>query len=187
MTRRKGLTLGLLVVLGTLVGCTGMGRFDLDVSLDHNAFQAELSTIPSVEVNFIAVNRSEFAVWNAYSVNKYWLPDDPQRVSSTRQGQTAVVTFGEQPPYRKYISRTNVIWDRWRSKGAMHLVVVCNYPRTAEDKPGDADVRRVVLPLEKQRWAGYFWGSRSIRFHVSPRGVDCLTPPKPPPPPPKPR
>ncbi len=185
MPTHRGLTVALPLLLAAAVGCTGMGRFDLDVTLDPQAFQAELSTVPSVEVNFVAVNRVEHPVWHAYSVTKYWMPDDPQRVTSARQGQTAVVTFGEQPPYTQVLSRTNQVWDRWRAKGAMHLMVLCNYPRTAQDKPGEADVRRIVLPLEKQRWAGYFWGRRRIRFHVSPRGIDCLTPPKPPPPPPQ--
>ncbi len=185
MTMQRGLTLGLLLLVAATVGCMGMGRFDLDVTLDHNAFQAELSTIPSVEVNFIAVNRTEYADWHNYSVNKYWMPDNPQRVSAARQQQAGIITFGEQPPYRKMISRTNRIWNKWKSKGSMHLIAVCNYPRTSTDKPGDADVRRIILPLEKQRWAGYFWGRRRIIFHVSPRGINCLTPPKPPPPPPQ--
>jgi hypothetical protein len=185
MTTRKILTLALLLLLAGLVGCSGMGRFDLDVTLDHQAFQAELSTIPSVEVNFVAVNRTEFAVWHNYSINKYWMPEDPQRVSAARQGQTGVVTFGEHPPFRQMISRTNPIWNVWRKKGSKHLIVMCNYPRTSEDKPGEADVRRIILPLEKQRWAGYFWGRRQIRFRVSPRGIDCQTPPLPPPPPPQ--
>ena len=186
MTTHKGLSLALLLVMAALVGCTGMGRFDLEVTLDQNAFQAELSTIPSVEVNFIGVNRVEHPVWSNYSINKYWMPENPQRVSAARQQQTAAITFDQQSPFRQVISRTNRVWDRWRAKGAMHLIVLCNYPRTSQDKPGDADVRRVVLPLDKQRWAGYFWGRRRIRFHVSPRGIDCLTPPLPPPPPPKP-
>lgn len=185
MTRRTGLTATALALLIPLLGCGAMGRFDLDVTLDHNAFQSELGTIPSVEVNFIAVNRNEFPRWYSYSVNQYWMPDDSMRVTAARQGQTAVATFGEHPPFEKVVSRTNEVWDAWKRKDAMHLIVLCNYPRTAEDKPGEQDVRRLVLPLEKQRWRGYFWGRRRIRFHVSPRGIDCLTPPKPPPPPPR--
>lgn len=181
MTTRRGLILGLLALLIGGVGCMGMGRFDLEVALDHQAFQAELSTIPSVEINFIAVNRNEYAVWYSYSVNKYWMPDDPQRVTPVRQGETAVMTFGESPPFSQVLSRTSQIWDRWRKKKAIYLIALCNYPRTAEDRPGEADVRRVVLPLDKQRWSGYFWGRRRIRFHCSPRGMECLTPPLPPP------
>jgi hypothetical protein len=181
MTTRRLLCGLLLVGLLAAVGCTGMGRFDLDVTMDHRAFQAELGTVPSVEVNFIGVNRTEYAVWYSYSINKYWLPENSQRVTAVRQGETAVATFSEHPPYNVVISRTNKFWDRWRKKGAIYLIALCNYPRTSKDEPGEADPRRVILPLSKQRWSGYFWGRRRIRFQVTPRGIDCLTPPLPPP------
>jgi hypothetical protein len=177
---QKALASGLLLIAVALVGCTGMGRFDLDITLDHTAFQAALSTIPSVEINFVGVNASEYPVWHNYSVNKYWMPEDAQRVTAVRQGHCHVVTFGEQPPFRQAVSRTAPMWDKWKSKGSRYLFVLVNYPRTGKDLPGDADARRVVLPLDKQRWHGYFWGRRTLRFEVTPGGIVSHTPPMPP-------
>ena len=171
-------TLALVLLPLAAIGCSGMGRFDLDVALDHQGFQTERSTIPSVEVNFIGVNANEFPVWNQYSVNKYWMPEDPQRVTAVRQGQSQVITFGEQPPFRQIVSRTNPVWDKWKSKGATYLIALCNFPRVSQDQAGNADVRRVVLPLEKRLWSGYFWGRRRLSFEVSPRGIVCRTAPK---------
>ena len=171
--------LGLAALAASLAGCGGMGRFDLDVTLNGQAFQTTLGTIPSVELNFIGVNDSEMPVWTNYSINKYWMPDNPQRITAVSQAQALAITFSENPPYSQTISRTNTTWNKWKSKGAMHLIVVANYPRTSNDAPGDADVRRIVLPLAKRRWKSYFWGRRTIRIEVTPSGIVNHTPPKP--------
>lgn len=172
-----------LAFLLIFVGCMGMGKFDLDVTLDHASFQAKLNTVPSVEVNFVGVNASEFPVWNNYSTNKYWMPDDSQRVTAVRAAHCQVMTFDENPPFRKVVSRSAPIWSKWKSKNAAYLFAIVNYPRTGNDLPGNSDVRRVVLPLERTRWKGYFWGRRRILFEVKPSGIDCFTPPMPPRPP----
>jgi len=47
------------------------------------------------------------------------------------------------------------------------------------ERAGEADVRRLVLPLNKGRWKGYYWGRRTLRLEVTPSGILNHTPPKP--------
>ena len=141
------LRVGLLLLPLAGVGCGGMGRFDVEVTLEHRVFQTELATIPSVEVNLIGVNISEQPVWNSYSMTKYWTPDDPLRTTAVKQEQAKVLTFGDQPPFQQSLSRTNIAWDTWRARGAAYLFAVVNYPRSVpQERAGDADARRVERP-----------------------------------------
>jgi len=183
--RRAARSLVPLALLAA-IGCGGMGRYNVHVALDHQGFRRELNTIPSVEVNLVAVNASEYPVWHGYSVTQYWTPDNPLRVTSVRQGQGKVLTFGEQPPFEQVLRRADPVWDTWADKGAMHLIILSNYPRVSTDLPGDADVRRVILPLAKRRWRSYGWftrlfglGDYLMHLVVTPSGVVNHTPPKP--------
>lgn len=183
---RHAALLAIPLALLCIVGCGGMGRFNVEIALDHQGFRKELNTVPSVEVNLVGVNASEFPVWQGYSVTKYWTPDDSQRVTAVRQQRARVFTFGEQPPFLHTLQKWDPIWDTWKGSGAMHLFVLSNYPRVASDVPGDADVRRVILPLSKRRWRSYAWYNRLFGFRkrllhleVTPSGVVNHTPPKP--------
>ena len=48
-----------------------------------------------------------------------------------------------------------------------------------DDKPGDADPRRLILPLDSGQWDWSYWGMSEIRIEVSLGKVTCLTPHKP--------
>jgi len=168
----------LLLLLG-IVGCSGMGRFDVVVTLDRDGFKGELGTIPSVEVNLIGVNQVEYPEWYRKSMTEYWEPDHPQRITAVRKGYAHVMTFGEEQPARQILYRSHQIWSEWEAKGSRQLFAMVNYPRVLEDQLGNADLRRNILPLEKQRWKGYFWGKRVIWLEITPSGLICHTPPKP--------
>jgi len=160
-------------------GCSPMGRFDVVVTLDHQGFRQKLGTIPSVEVNLIGINLVEFPEWENGSVTAYWQPDNAQRLTGVRKGIAHVMTFGEDRVVRETLERTNRIWDAWAAREAMNLFILVNYPRIADDKPGNADARRLILPLAKLRWSGYLWGKRTILIEVAPSGLICQTPPRP--------
>jgi len=170
---------GLLLLLLACVGCGGMGRYDIVVTLDSGVFKSQLGSVPSVEANLVGVNDVEYPEWFRYSVTKYWEPDDPLRKTTYTKGYTSVLTFGEEQPARQILYRSNPIWNDWEAKGSRYLFILVNYPRVAQDQPGSADPRRRILPLEKKRWKNYFWGKRVIWLEVTPSGLICHTPPKP--------
>ena len=178
--RKPSITcLALLLLVASLAGCGGIGRFDVVVTLDKEGFKGELGTIPSVEINLIGVNQVEYPEWSAKSMTAYWEPDHPPRITMVRKGYAHVMTFGEEQPIRQVLYRSHSIWNEWEAKGSAHLLVLSNYPRVCKDQAGNADPRRNILPLEKKRWKGYFWGKRVLWLEVTPSGLICHTPPKP--------
>ncbi len=168
-----------LLVLA-IAGCAGMGRFDVDVTVDRAGFKSGVGAVPSIEVNLVGVNNVEFPKWNTKSMTEYWEPDDPLRTGTVNRGFAYVMTFGEEQPVRQVLSRRHPVWSQWAANGAENLFVLVNYPRVAKDQAGNADPRRKILPLERKRWKGYFWGKRVIWLEVAPGGLICHTPPKPP-------
>jgi len=163
-----------------VAGCAGMGRFDVDVTIDRAGFKSKVGAIPSIEVNLVGVNNVEATRWKTKSMSEYWEPDDPLRTGAVAKGYAYVMTFGEEKPVRQVLYRRHPVWNDWAASGAEHLFVLVNYPRVAKDQAGDADPRRKILPLERKRWKGYFWGKRVIWLEVTPSGLICHTPPKPP-------
>jgi hypothetical protein len=172
--------LGPLALVGVLAGCGEMGRFDIVVTLEKEGFRKTVGTIPSVEVNIVGINDVEYQEWVRKPMTQYWEPDDSLRTTTVRKGYTGVMTFGEEKPGRLVLFRRDPIWNDWEAKGARNLFILTNFPRVTQDQLGDADARRRILPLQKDRWAGYYWGKRVIWLEVTPSGLICHTTPRPP-------
>jgi hypothetical protein len=177
---------GLLwLLLLAACGCSTMGRFDVIVTVEEQGFRKTLATIPSIEVHIVGISDVEYKEWASKSMTQYWEPDDALRTTMVRKGYASVMTFGEAQPKRAILYRSAAVWDLWDAKGSRNLFILANFPRGAQvkDQEGEMDARRRVLPLEKARWAGYFWGKRVIWVEVAPSGLICHTTPKPPLPP----
>jgi len=168
-----------------LAGCGTMGRFDVIVSIDEQGFRKAVNTVPSIEVHLVGVNDMEIKEWSTKSMTQYWEPDDGLRTTMVHKGYAHVMTYGEAQPKRDILYRWKGVWDLWEAKGSRNLFVLVNYPRGAQvkDAEGEADARRRILPLEKARWSGYFWGKRVIWIEAAPGGLICHSSPKPPLPP----
>ena len=171
------------VLLVALAGCGRMGRFDVVVTIERDGFKKTLGVLPSVEVNLVGVNDTEYEEWYGAPASQYWEPDNARRLTTVRKGYAHVMTFGEEQPSRQILYRRNVVYDAWAAKNARHLFILCNFPRVAQDQPGNMDPRRRILPLDKERWQGYFWGKRVIWVEVTPSGLICHSTPLPPQPP----
>lgn len=183
MRTTQGVVWGLLSVLllGAVTGCQGMGRFDVIVTLEREGFKRVEKTLPALQVDLVGINDAEYLEWSNRRLSEFWAVDDPQRTTAERKGYASVMTFGEGQPTREVLFRRNVVWNDWEAKGARNLFVLVNYPRgKVEDKEGDADMRRKILPLDRMRWKGYFWGKRVIWIEVTPAGLIVHTPPQPP-------
>ncbi len=176
---RFALRISGFIALAVLAGCQGMGRFDVVVTLEREGFRRTAGTLPSIEVNIVGVNDAELREWAGRPLSQYWMPDDPQRVTAVRKGYAYVMTFGEEQPTRQVLYRRHRVWSDWEAKASRQLFILSNFPRVVEDKEGDADVRRKILPLDKLRWRGYFWGKRVIWIEITPSGLIVHTPPLP--------
>ena len=156
---------GLLAVLVCLGGCSP--SFDIDVALDPSL--SERGTMPSVEVHLVGVSQAEYKGWESMSMSDYW------KNPLIREG-TYVIKLGQGiiPVAPK---KNDPIWKRWgkAKPPAKYLFVLSSYP-PSEDKYGEEDPRRCILPLESNRWPEYHWGRRDlpIRIKPVPSGVCCL-------------
>lgn len=144
-----------LVLVGyaaAAIGCAGgprMGRYDVVVSMDP-ALVNEPGGAPSVTVNLVGVNDAEAEKWNAKNMNEYWTPNDPLRQDAASYAH--VMQFGPGRSEPKTLSKDDPIWNTWSNSGAMHLFVLADLPGSHEARPGSADARRLVLPLDRRRW-----------------------------------
>jgi hypothetical protein len=155
--------------------------------MDRQGFKQQLGTIPSVEVNLVAVNDAEFKKWASKPLNEYWQPDDSLRLDAFQSKHAIVVTFGENTrrcmivdrqtrlDWGPVLERSDPIWRFWeKEREATHMFVLSNYPRGADDK---GDNRRVILPLAREQWAGYY-GKKRVWIEVRPSGLWNHTPTK---------
>ncbi|MFB3891074.1 MAG: hypothetical protein ACE15C_03515 [Phycisphaerae bacterium] len=170
------LMMTLLAVLPALCGC-GVGPFDVTVTFDPS-FRDSAGQVPSVEVHIFAANDTEKEVWNTMSMTNYWKPGSKERESA--KDSVYVMKFGQGLPAEQVLKEEDPQWDRWLAKGPRTLFVMAYLPGVLDDRPGSADPRRLVLPMEKLKWKDYIWGRKyqQIKVLVKPGGLVCLTPPE---------
>lgn len=154
-------------------GCSpSMGKFNVEVALDPSLSE-RAGGPPQITVDLVGLNDTQVAAWTGKSMTQYWTPNDRLRVEA--KSYQHEMSFGPGNASPKTLSKSDPIWEVWKSRQAMHLFVLADLPGAAGDQPGDADGRRKMLPLDKCRWE-----KDTIRFVVQSSQIECLTPPKPP-------
>lgn len=161
---------------GMMVGCSstdGMSRHDVAVSLAPE-LAAPGVTAPSVRVDIVAVNSTEAARWENYSMTDYWSKPDSLRTGADRHE----MAFGPGNTAPKTLSKSDPLWEKWGApspsqKSGMQLFILADLPGSHQDLPGVQDDRRIVLPLDESRWNG----EQPIRITVLGSRLKCETPP----------
>ena len=131
----------------------------------------------TVTVHVIGVNPSEMERWKMYSVTQYFRPGDPLRESAVAGGYARVLNFGPGEPNPQVLAKNEEIWRKWHSRNGEYLVVLACLPGYGEkdDKPGAADPRRLILPMQTSQWKWAYLGMNRIDLEVSLGKVSCLT------------
>src|SRR6266568_4431840 len=160
---------GMLVVTAALTqGCGShpeMAERNVNVSLDDT-----LARATAVEVNLIGVNDTEFPRYANRPVDDYWR--DVAGDKAPRDRAVMKLSGGNRS---QTLSRTDPVWQQWRAKGAMRLVAIAFIPGLSGSGEGERDPRRIILPLDKNRWKELV----DIRIIVSQSGLTCPTQPEP--------
>ncbi len=126
----------------------------------------------AVQVDLIGANTlSDLPKWQTISVTSYWQPDNVQR----RDADKASLNFGPGEKAVQTFSSTDKVWSRWLSTGAMYLVVLVDLPGIATDRDGNADSRRLIIPLDVKKWPS---GVTELKLQIQQSGVRLLTPMK---------
>jgi len=157
---------GLMVVAALSQGCGSrpeMAERNVVVTLDD-------PRVAAAEVNLIGVNDTDFPRLANRGVDDYWrdvatdkAPPDRYVVKLNREVRT------------KTLSRNDPIWQTWRGKGALRLVAIAFIPGLSGNGPGESDPRRIILPLDKNRWKDLV----DIKINASQSGLTCPTQPEP--------
>ena len=169
----KGQVFGLLVIVLLMAGCRTITVTATDDICNK-----------SVEVHLVGVNRFEKSRWESVSMTDYWKPGSDLRQSS--KGYRCTIQFPLKPetllkdetPCRRNITEKakHPIWNIWKARSAEYLFILSDLPRGAkkfEDLKGNADARRLCLPLR-----GDCWSKGKIDLSIEAANVVSLTIPK---------
>jgi hypothetical protein len=162
------------------IGCSstpGMSRHDVTVALAPE-LTAPGAPLTSVRVDVVAVNSVDAERWENASMSDYWSKPDSLRNGADR----FEMAFAPGNTGPKTLKASDPIWNTWGApnpsqKSGMLLLILADLPGAHADQPGSRDDRRVVLPLDSNRWDG----ETPIRVTVLPTRLRCETTPKEPP------
>jgi hypothetical protein len=153
-----------------LGGCTSTPTpraYNLKVTLDG----ALVDT--SVQIDLVGANElADLPKWQSYSVTDYWQPNNAFR----RDALKSTMQFGRGKPNTQTLLGTDPHWADWLRTGALHLVIVADLPGAVTDQMGNADPRRLILPLDRAAWGR---GVETIEILVQESGLRLMTPRKP--------
>jgi hypothetical protein len=166
-------------VFGRMIGivfvavvCAGCGSWPKDIIVREDKSLNDGGTWAVVEVHLIGVSKVDLPRWQGQSVSDYWspggmgrTPNPDTKVIRLGTGSTTV-TIGKQDP----------IWKKWTNDGKTDMVVLADLKGVREGQAGQADPRRLVVPIKKVRYAN---NVQQITISVERNGVTLLTPVEP--------
>ena len=165
------------VVCGLLL-CSAFGcadkttRHPVEVSLGQQFSKDK----PRIEVVITAMNDEEGKRFAASAMSQFFSPNNSDRLSLDR----VELHFGSDQPATQGFSPASKDWDQhwkaWEARQATQLFVMAFLPGHFDDKPGNLDARRQMVPLWSKRWEKE---NQTIKFELTPANLVLLTPPKP--------
>ena len=174
---QAALTAMLFLAACLTVGCD-VGPYDVEVSLEESdsGLRDKIGAVQSIEVNLVGVNDTEYPQWEQMSMNDFWEPDNAIRAGAKK----FVMTFGQNHSSTQVLLIKDPIWREWiKARGANHLFILAYLPWIQKDQGGQADPRRIILPLKRERWDWSAWGDTKIPIKIGSGGMTCLRQPKP--------
>lgn len=158
--------IGITLLAALSQGCGSrpeMAERNVVVSLDD-------PRVSAMEVNLIGANDTDFPRVANGGVDEYWNAVRNEKAPTDRK-----VIKLSQAKRSETLSRNDPIWQTWRSKGAMRLVAIAFIPGLSGSGQGESDPRRIILPLDKNRWKDLV----DIRIIATQSGLTCPTQPEP--------
>ncbi len=140
-----------------------IGRYNIEVALDDS-----LKT-SSVLVDLVGVNPSTLSRWEAYDMGKYWREGDPMR----RDADKVVLNFVSGQALTNSLPATSPQWDKWKSTGVTHIMVLADLPGAQASRPGNQDARRLSISLDECNWPSK---TKNLKVLVQRSGMVVLTP-----------
>jgi hypothetical protein len=171
--------MGLFLLMG--VGCCPITKLNIQIDVDES-FRAMYGNRP-VNVDIVGVNSVEHKRWESYSMTNYWAAGDTLRATSTDKTVTLQLDPSKKEPVT--VSAGDPHWATWLSgatdKDPPRIYILVQLPgtyRTADDKPGNADSRRQILPTGSCRWDNSLGHPPTVKLILRADRLETLTPPK---------
>jgi hypothetical protein len=155
-----------------LAGCSSckpgkpgpIGKYNVEIVLDDSLKSS------SVVVDLVGVGVGNLSRWQSYDMSQYWSPRDPLRTDA----QKVTMNFISGKSLTNSLSITNAVWDKWKARGATHLVVLADLPSVGlRSQQGNEDARRLVLPLDECSWPNK---TKTLSVLVQRSGIVTVTP-----------
>lgn len=164
------IVLGLALLSLLLGGCASAPSpraYNVQVTLDGPLVGT------SVQVDLVGANElADLPKWQSYSVTDYWQPNNAFR----RDALKSTMQFGRGKPNTQTLLDSDPHWAEWLRTGALRLVIVADLPGAVTDQMGNADPRRLILPLDRAAWGHKV---ETIEILVQESGLRLMTPRKP--------
>ena len=162
------------------VGCCPVTRLTVTVELDK-AMRDQLGD-RKIQVDVVAINPNDHARWQAYSMTNYWGANDAMRKSVN----VYTMTLDGNKNFSQTLSSSDDHWAKWldraNEKDPPKLYVLAQIPRTwvaeKDDKEGNLDPRRQILPLGSCRWDKDQGSPPNVHLTIKPTGISTDTQPK---------
>ncbi len=142
-----------------------MGKYTVEVALDES-----LKT-SSVIVDLVGVNALSLSRWEAYDMGRYWREGDAMR----RDADKVVLNFVSGQTLSKTLPSTDPQWEKWKSKGVTHVLVLADLPGAQTSRPGNQDARRQIVPLDTCSWPKK---TTNLKVLVQRSGIVVVTAPR---------
>jgi hypothetical protein len=157
-----------LLALGLLLAGCASGPQPKNFQLNFELAPSAVGS--SIQIDVIGANEiSDVPRWNTVLVTEYWQPNNPMR----RDANKAVLQFSPGKANTQSLLSTDPIWNRWLASGADYLVVLVDLPGfVSERREGNADPRRLVLPIDGRKWGS---DVKSLNFTVKESGIELVT------------
>lgn len=158
---------GLIFALGGCASAPAPKAYGVKITLDTPLVGT------SVQIDLVGVNElADLPKWQNYSVTDYWQPNNSFR----RDARKYTMQFGRDTANTQTLLSSDPHWAEWLRTGALQLVIVADLPGTQTDQAGNADPRRLILPLDKAAWGGKV---DTLEILVQESGLRLMTPRKP--------
>lgn len=142
---------------------------DLVVEMDPG-MRSSSGVFPSVEVDAVGITSEEEIRWQNYSIDQYFEAGNRFRADAVRH----TMRFSDSRHAPVTLKQKDAVWKSWKKRGARKLVLVANLPGVWESKPGALDGRRLLLPLDSNKW-GYWMHDGTIKIAIKTSGLVCQT------------
>lgn len=120
----------------------------------------------SIQVDVIAIKASDLEQWSKKSIDKYLSPNDRARERALKK--TLTFQSGDNAP--KSFEPSDILWTQWQPRDPYYLVVLADIPGRHRDQYGNADKRRIIIPLQASEWTDPKDLSE-ISIHISSNGL----------------